>query len=201
MELVVPVIGILRGISGDFFRSLMPIAFASGLQAVEVTMNTECALDIVFANRPMVPQGKFLGMGTIRNLEEAKLAVGAGAMFLVTPNLDYEVVAYANAEKVPIIVGALTPTEVYSARRAGADMVKVFPCNAMGGVAYIRSLLGPFDDLPLVAVGGVSRENLGEYLAAGARGVGVGSALFGSESLREERTDRLAENIRTFLGS
>lgn len=199
MELEVPVIGILRGISKDYFSRLMPVAFAAGLQAVEVTMNTEFAAEIVAANRSMVPEGKFLGMGTIRNLDEAKTAVEAGAMFLVTPNLDHEVVAYANAAKVPIIVGALTPTEVYSAWRAGADMVKVFPCDAMGGASYIRSLLGPFDALPLVAVGGVKQDNLGQYFAAGAKGVGVGSSLFGSECLREESTERLADNIRGFL--
>ena len=201
MELAVPVIGILRGISGDFFSRLMPVAFAAGLQAVEVTMNTESAEEIVAANQPLVPDGKLLGMGTIRNLNEAHRAVAAGAMFLVTPNLDLEVVAYAKGEGVPIIVGALTPTEVYAAWAAGADMVKVFPCGAMGGAGYIRSLLGPFDDVPLVAVGGVTRENFGDYLAAGAKGVGVGgAALFGAAAMRDEDLSGVAEHVLGFLG-
>ena len=201
MELTVPVIGILRGISGEFFARLMPVAFAAGLQAVEVTMNTEQAEEIVAANRPLVPEGKLLGMGTIRNIDEAKRALAAGAMFLVTPNLNLDVVAYAKGKGVPIIVGALTPTEVYAAWAAGADMVKVFPCGAMGGASYIRSLLGPFDDVPLVAVGGVNRENLGDYLAAGACGVGVGGdALFGWEVMRDEDVSGVADNIRDFLG-
>ena len=201
MELTVPVIGILRGISGDFFSRLMPVAFAAGLQAVEVTMNTACAEKIVADNRPMVPDGKLLGMGTIRNLDEARRAVTAGAMFLVTPNLDHQVIAYAREKQVPVVVGALTPTEVYAAWAAGADMVKVFPCGAMGGAGYIRSLLGPFDDVPLVAVGGVNLENFGDYLAAGVKGVGVGGdALFGAEAMLGEDLSGVADHVRLFLG-
>ena len=86
--LSVPVIGILRGVSADFFRDLMPASFEAGLDAIEVTVNTEGAADIIAANRALVPAGKYLGMGTVRNLDEAKMAVDAGAMFLVTPNYD-----------------------------------------------------------------------------------------------------------------
>jgi len=200
MLLDVPVIGILRGISADFFAELMPAAFAAGLQAIEVTINTHGAEAIIAANRPLVPEGKLLGMGTIRNLDEAKRAVAAGAMFLVTPNLDPAVISYASSHHIPVVAGALTPSEVYAARQAGATMIKVFPCNAMGGPAYIRDLLGPFDDLPLVAVGGVTINNLADYFAAGARGVGVSTALFGKEALAQENAGKIAENVRAFIG-
>ena len=199
MQLEVPVIGILRGVEGDFFGEVMQISFAAGLTAMEVTMNTPGAEEMVREYRSAVPSGKLLGMGTIRNLEEARRGVAAGAMFLVTPNLDLKVIEYARAEGIPIVAGALTPTEVYAAWAAGADLIKVFPCGAMGGPRYLKDLLGPFDQLNLVAVGGVSLANLAEYFAAGATAVGVSTSLFGSKALREKDLDQIGENVKIFI--
>ena len=199
MKLEIPVIGILRGVEGDFFGEVMQISFAAGLTAMEVTMNTPEAEEIVREYRPAVPSGKLLGMGTIRNLAEARRAVAAGAMFLVTPNLDLGVIKYAKAEGIPIVAGALTPTEVYAAWSAGADLVKVFPCGAMGGPQYIKNLLGPFDHLRLAAVGGVSLANLPEYFAAGAAAVGVSTSLFGTKALREKDLGQIGQNVKNFI--
>jgi len=199
MELDIPVIGILRGVEGDFFGEVMQISFAAGLTAMEVTMNTAGAEEIVREYRPAVPDGKLLGMGTIRTLDEAKRAVGAGAMFLVTPNLDLGVIEYAKAETIPIVAGALTPTEVYAAWSAGADLVKVFPCGAMGGPQYLKDLLGPFDHIRLAAVGGVSLANLQEYFAAGAAAVGVSTSLFGGKALREKNLEQIGHNVKNFI--
>ncbi|MCX5865186.1 MAG: 2-dehydro-3-deoxyphosphogluconate aldolase [Deltaproteobacteria bacterium] len=199
MALEVSVIGILRGVEGDFFGEVMQISFAAGLTAMEVTMNTPGAEKIVAEYRPAVPSGKLLGMGTIRNLDEARRAVAAGAMFLVTPNLDLGVIEYAKSEGIPIVAGALTPTEVYAAWAAGADLVKVFPCGAMGGPQYIKDLLGPFDHLRLAAVGGVSSANLAEYFAAGAAAVGVSSSLFGGKALREKDLSQIGQNVKIFI--
>ncbi|MFA6464384.1 MAG: hypothetical protein WCT30_01430 [Desulfurivibrionaceae bacterium] len=199
MELDIPVIGILRGVEGDFFGEVMQISFAAGLTAMEVTMNTPGAEEIVREYRPAVPDGKLLGMGTIRNLEEARRAVGAGAMFLVTPSLDLGVIEYAKAEGIPIVAGALTPTEVYAAWSAGADLVKVFPCGAMGGPQYLKDLLGPFDHIRLAAVGGVSLANLQEYFAAGAAAVGVSTSLFGGKALREKNLEQIGHNVKNFI--
>ena len=199
MELDVPVIGILRGVEGDFFGEVMQVSFGAGLVAMEVTMNTPGAEEIVRKCRLAVPEGRQLGMGTIRNVDEARRAVAAGAMFLVTPNLDTRVIDHARAAGVPIIVGALTPTEVYAAWSAGADLVKVFPCGAMGGPRYIKDLLGPFDHIRIAAVGGVSLANLQEYLGAGAAAVGVSTSLFGGQALREKNLDLLGQNVKTFI--
>ncbi|MDH5525033.1 MAG: bifunctional 4-hydroxy-2-oxoglutarate aldolase/2-dehydro-3-deoxy-phosphogluconate aldolase [Desulfobulbaceae bacterium] len=199
MNLNVPVIGILRGIKGDFFGELMQISFLAGLEAIEITMNTDKAEKIVAAYRPAVPEGKLLGMGTICNLTEAKRAVDAGAMFLVSPNLNLEVIEYAVRENIPIIAGALTPTEVYTAWSAGATMVKVFPCGAMGGAKYIRDLRGPFDRIRLAAVGGVTLNNLEEYFEAGVTAVGVSASLFGAKALREKNLELLGQNVKTFI--
>lgn len=199
MELAVPAVGILRGVEEGFCREILSVSFGAGLQALEVTMNTAGAERIVAAVRPSVPPGKLLGMGTVRNLEEAERAVAAGAMFLVTPNYDPAVIACARGAGVPVIAGALSPTEVYNAWAAGAAMVKVFPCNAMGGAAYIRELLGPFDTIPLVAVGGVTIDTLAGYFAAGAAAVGVSTALFGKQALQEKNINDLAGNVKKFV--
>jgi 2-dehydro-3-deoxyphosphogluconate aldolase/(4S)-4-hydroxy-2-oxoglutarate aldolase len=198
MKLDVPVIGILRGVDSAFFRSVMDTSFASGLQAIEITMNTEHALQIVSENRSAVPPGKLLGMGTIRSLGEAKQAVESGAMFLVTPNTDIDVIKYAGSKSVPVISGALTPTEVYTAWSAGAEMVKVFPCRTFGP-QYIRELRGPFEQIPLVAVGGVDADNIKEYFAAGVRAVGASTSLFGRKALMERNLEAIAENVKYFI--
>ncbi len=193
------VIGILRGIESNFFADLMQASFHAGLQAIEITVNTPGAGRIVSASRQLVPDNKFLGMGTVRTLDEAKMAEDSGAMFFVTPNLNTQVIDFAVKQNIPIIVGALTPTEVYTAWRAGADMVKVFPCSAMGGPSYIRQLLGPFDTVKLAAVGGVNSDNLADYFGAGAAAVGVGSALFGKQALAEKNLSVLTENVKSFI--
>jgi 2-dehydro-3-deoxyphosphogluconate aldolase / (4S)-4-hydroxy-2-oxoglutarate aldolase len=198
VELNIPIIGILRGIKADFFGPLMAAAFDAGLQAIEVTFNTAHALDMVKEQIARVPQGKYLGMGTIRNLDEATQAVDAGAMFLVSPNTDLAVIEFAKKRQIPIVAGAFTPTEVYAAWSAGADMIKVFPCGAMGP-GYIRELLGPYDAIPLVAVGGVNADNVASYLRAGARAVGVGASLFGKDAISRQQTEEIADNVNKFI--
>ncbi|MBU0673424.1 MAG: bifunctional 4-hydroxy-2-oxoglutarate aldolase/2-dehydro-3-deoxy-phosphogluconate aldolase [Proteobacteria bacterium] len=197
-QLTVPIIGILRGIPADFFSELMKASFGAGLQALEVTMNTAGALDMIRDARPHVPPGRLLGMGTIRNQAEAEAAHAAGAMFMVTPNTDLQVIAYCRGLNIPIIAGAFTPTEVFQAWQAGADLVKVFPCGPVGP-GYIKELLGPFDQLQLVAVGGVNLENLGSYFKAGAVGVGVGTTLFGKDALERRNGPAVAKNVGSFL--
>ncbi|MDA8164263.1 MAG: bifunctional 4-hydroxy-2-oxoglutarate aldolase/2-dehydro-3-deoxy-phosphogluconate aldolase [Desulfobacteraceae bacterium] len=199
LALAVPVIGILRGIEGGFFGEVMDAAFGAGLQAIEVTLNTPGAERMVAANRPRVPAGRLLGMGTVRNPEEARRALAAGAMFLVTPNLDPEVIGLAIEAGVPVVAGALTPTEVYAAWQAGAALIKVFPCGPVGGPRYIRELRGPFDHIPLAAVGGVSIENLRDYFAAGATAVGVGASLFGKEALAGRNLPEIAAHVKKFI--
>ena len=199
MLLDVPIIGILRGIGAEKFSHLMGAAFAAGLQAIEVTMNTPGAAGIIAANRDRVPAGNYLGMGTVRNPQEAREACAAGAMFLVTPNVDPEVIDFARTKDIPVIAGALTPTEVYSAWKAGAALIKVFPCRALGGPLYIRELRGPFEQIPLVAVGGVTLENCRAHLQAGAAAVGVGISLFGEQAVQAGDWKAVQKNVAHFI--
>jgi 2-dehydro-3-deoxyphosphogluconate aldolase/(4S)-4-hydroxy-2-oxoglutarate aldolase len=199
MSLQVAVVGILRGVDPGFFPEAMGAAVEAGLEALEVTMNTDGAEEIVGRSRLSVPLGRLLGMGTVRSLDEAERAVGAGAMFLVTPNTDPAVIEYARSSDVPVIAGALTPTEVQAAWSAGASLVKVFPCGALGGPRYLAALKGPFDGVPLMPVGGVGVSNLEEYFRAGAAAVGAGTALFGRDALEERDPVKLARNVRHFV--
>lgn len=200
MRLDVPIIGILRGVSGEFFPEVMHAAFGAGLQALEITMNTPGALEMVAHCRPRVPRGKLLGMGTVRNPAEARQAIEAGAMFLVSPNTDPGVIGLAAAHQLPVIAGAFTPTEVYAAWAAGASLIKIFPCGVLGP-DYLRELRGPFAEIPLVAVGGVNRANLADYFAAGAAAVGVGASLFGAEALSARDPAAVADNVGRFVAT
>lgn len=196
MALKVPVIGIIRGIDPSFFPDLMASSFAGGLCDLEITMNTKGAEEMVADNLTGVPDGCRLGMGTVRNIIEARAAVEAGAMFIVCPNMDPEVIDFGRSRDVPVVAGAMTPTEVYQAWAAGASMVKVFPCP---GPDYINDLLGPFDHIPLVAVGGVNRQNIRQYFTAGATAVGVGSSLFGADALLARDPALVEKNVKLFV--
>lgn len=192
------VIGILRGVSSDLFGRIVEASFSAGLRALEVTINTPGAEKMLEKYRLTTPPEMRLGMGTVRNVDEARKAIDAGAMFLVSPNLDMDVIAFSRKKNVPVVAGAFTPTEVCAAIAAGADMVKVFPCSVVGP-EYIKALLGPFDEARFVAVGGVTRENVGRYFAAGARAVGVSASLFGREALEREDMKLLSDNVRDFI--
>lgn len=198
MKLSMPVIGILRGVGSEFFQELADTVFEAGLQALEVTMNTPGAPQMIERCRKRIGGEHYLGMGTICTLEDARCAIDSGAMFLVTPQFSREVVAHGVKHGVPVVAGGLTPTEVYDAWSAGASMVKVFPCGAMGGPRYIRDLRGPFDSIPLAAVGGVSFENLEEYFKAGAQAVGVSTSLFGKQALADEDLESMRRNVEKF---
>ncbi len=198
IDLTIPIVGILRGVKAGFFPKLVQASFSAGLQAIEVTMNTPGGTDMVKACREYVEGNQLLGMGTICNVEEAKKAIDAGAMFLVTPSFSDKVIDYGVKINIPVIAGALTPTEIYDAWSAGAAMIKVFPCQAMGGPRYIADLKGPFDEIPLAAVGGVSFASLEEYFRSGVKAVGVSSTLFGKCALAEEDLASVIGNIKKF---
>ena len=147
---------------------------AGGVSAIEVTLTTPGAVDVIreLSGR----EGMLVGAGSVLDAASARDALAAGARYLVSPVFLPELVEIGHAADVPVLPGAFTPTEMLAAHRAGADAVKVFPSDALGP-AYIRGVLGPMPFLHLVPTGGITPQNLGDWLRAGAAAVGLGGAL------------------------
>ncbi|WP_096087426.1 bifunctional 4-hydroxy-2-oxoglutarate aldolase/2-dehydro-3-deoxy-phosphogluconate aldolase [Agaribacterium haliotis] len=147
----------------------------AGVQALEITSNTPGWQQEIHNARAAHPE-LLVGAGTVRTAALAKEAASAGAQFLVTPNTNKDVVDVAHSNNLPVLMGALTPTEVADAVDYGADIVKLFPTEVFG-IAYFQSLLGPFNDVAIMAVDNMSPERMTQWLKAGAAGVAVGNCL------------------------
>ncbi|MGH3384709.1 MAG: bifunctional 4-hydroxy-2-oxoglutarate aldolase/2-dehydro-3-deoxy-phosphogluconate aldolase [Nocardioidaceae bacterium] len=148
-----------------------------GVRSLEVTLPTPGSLGVVARWRDLAGPGIEIGVGTVRDADGARRAVDAGATFLVTPAVCTEVLTVAREAAVPVVCGALTPTEIERAYAEGATSVKVFPVGPVGGPSYIAAVREPLPDIPLVPTGGVSADDARAYAALGCVGVGVGSSL------------------------
>jgi 2-dehydro-3-deoxyphosphogluconate aldolase/(4S)-4-hydroxy-2-oxoglutarate aldolase len=140
-----------------------------------------------------------VGAGTILDADTARACLLAGAHFLTSPGLDQEIVKFARKEDVLMMAGALTPTEVVAAYKAGSDFVKVFPCAQVGGDAYIRALKAPFPQIPLIAAGGVNQQTAAAFILAGASAVGIGGDLIPRSAIELRQPERIRELARRFL--
>ena len=170
-----------------------------GIQAIEITSNTPGCMAAVTRLRKDHPE-LLIGAGTITSTQLAEQAIAAGAQFLVTPNTRAEVVSCAHSHGVPVIMGAMTPSEVVEATEAGADIVKLFPAGALGP-DYLKALAGgPFLDTVFFAVGGVDENNVEQWMNAGARGVGVGGSLAAPVS-GERDAARLTERVKLLINN
>ena len=186
---------VIRASSPAEARFAAEAIWHGGISIAEITMTVPGAIEVISELARTTPE-VLVGAGTVLNPEAARRCLDAGAQFLVTPGLSLKTIELAAKEDVPIMVGALTPTEVITAWEAGADFVKVFPCSQVGGASYIRALKGPLPDIPLVPTGGVNLDTAADFLAAGAVALGVGSELLQKEALRT----RNAEALRTLAG-
>jgi 2-dehydro-3-deoxyphosphogluconate aldolase/(4S)-4-hydroxy-2-oxoglutarate aldolase len=173
------VVAIARRLTADTAPRVADALVAGGVLAFEITLNDPVvgalrAIESVAGRAP----GFTIGAGTVLSIDAAKLAIDAGATFLVMPHTDPQLVAWAAARGVPSLPGAFSPTEVLAAWRAGAAAVKLFPAS-VAGPAFVRECAGPFPDIPLVPSGGVTAETAGDFIRAGAVAVGVGGWLVG----------------------
>jgi len=198
----VPVIGILRDIPRGAEEACAKTAAACGLKAIEVTMNTADAEAIIAALKQAAkPLGITVGAGTVRHESDLKKALAAGAEFIVTPNTRNEIIRYSNTAGIPIIPGALTPTEVQKAYDLGATAVKIFPVNCVGGPEYIKALRGPFRDIPLMACGGVNPQNAADYLHAGANLLSFGASIFAPKLMESGDWKEIGKRLTELLDS
>ena len=183
-------IGILRGLEFDELSMLDGACRDAGIKFVEITMNTANAAEKIAALVRLSAGAYQVGAGTVLSREQFRQAVNAGASFVVSPVLVPEVAQVAVAENIPFLPGALTPQDVYNCHTSGATVVKVFPIQCFGP-GYIRELRGPFDDIPLLACGGIRPDNIVSYLESGADGVAIGSGTFKREWLRNKEQKAL----------
>ena len=170
----------------------------AGIPLAEITMTIPGAIGVIATLAKKFPE-MVVGAGTVLNIETARQCLDAGAKFLTSPGLVVKVVEFAHKHDVVVFPGALTPTEVITAWDAGADFVKIFPCEQAGGAGYIRALRVPLPQVPLIASGGVNQQTAPGFIHAGAVAIGVGSELIPAEALMNRQESQIFELARRFL--
>ena len=169
-------VAVIRGPSPDLTLKMVEALVAGGVKGIEITYSTPNAVEVVKMLKTQFADQILLGMGTLTQSAQADEAVQAGAQFLVSPICEPELGKAMTDTGLPVMIGALTPTEVYQAFQLGSDVVKLFP-GSLTGPSYVKALKGPFPHIPIMPTGGVSATNVGEWFAAGVFAVGAGSEL------------------------
>ncbi len=193
-----PLAGILRGIQEESVDLLVETVVSAGLKTIEVTMNTAGA-DKIIARMVKAAAGDLtVGAGTVLCMEDLHSALNAGATFIVMPTLIQDVTAYCVKNNIPVFPGAFTPQEIHNAWLAGASTVKVFP-SSFFGPRYFKEIKGPFNDIPLLACGGVNSENIGEFFACGASAAAFGGSIFDLKKLECGDVDEIKADIEALI--
>jgi len=195
----VGLIPVLRAKNSKQAHAVVQAMIAGGVTVVEVTMTVPGAIDLLKELKKEYGSSLLLGSGTVTTASEAQSTINAGAEFVVSPSLHPEVITTTKTNGKLSIPGALTPTEIITAWRAGADYVKIFPCSAMGGASYIKSVLAPFPFLKVIPTGGVTLETAASFIQAGARALGVGSDLVNLAAIDAGRPEIITDTARAYL--
>lgn len=195
----VGLVPVLRAPSAETAIAAASAIESGGVPILEITMTVPGAIGVI---RAVVEssQGRVLvGAGTVLDPETARACILAGAEFIVSPSLNVKTIELCRRYAIPVIPGALTPTEIVTAWEAGADCVKIFPCSAVGGAKYLTALKGPLPQIDLIPTGGVSLSTAAEFLAAGAFALGVGGDLVDLKALKNGKPEVITENARKYV--
>lgn len=192
-------IPVLRAKSIAQGRAVVEAMIAGGVTVVEVTMTVPGAVDLLKELKKAYGDKLLLGSGTVTTAEQAQATIDAGAEFVVSPSLHPDVIATTKKNGKISCPGALTPTEAITAYNAGADYVKIFPCSAVGGAGYLKSLLAPFPFLKIVPTGGVTLQTAESFIKAGARALGVGTDLVNLAAIDAGKPETITETARAYL--
>lgn len=193
------IIPVVRASSPELALAASRAVAAGGISVVEITMTVPGAVGLISEISRSLPE-ILIGAGTVLDAQTARDCLDAGAQFLVSPGFDPETVALAIREGVLMMAGALTPTEVIGAWRAGVDFVKIFPCGNVGGPSYIKALKSALPQIPMVPTGGVNLTTAAAFLEAGASALGVGGELIPASVLKSGGFDTITELARQYLG-
>ena len=192
------VVAVIRLRDPGKLRAVVDAIAAGGVRALEVTMTVPGAVELIRGLAPTMPEGFLLGAGTVIDPETARAVIDAGAQFVISPVFRRAVLAVCHERGVPFAPGCFTPTEILDAHEAGADIVKVFPATALGP-QYIKDVRAPMPQVKLMPTGGVSPDNAGEWIRAGAVAVAAGSSLLDAAAIESGRFDVLTANARRIV--
>ena len=193
--------GVVAIVRANSSAELIDVADAikrGGVNVIEITMTTPNALEVIRDVSRKFAGEVLAGAGSVLDAETARAAILAGAEFIVAPTLSLETIALCNRYGKVVVPGTLTPTEILTAWEAGADLVKVFPAS-LGGPAYIKAVKAPLPQVQLVPVGGVSADNAGDFITAGAAAVAVGGSLVNSKLIAAGKFDEMTETARKLI--
>ena len=191
------IVAIVRGVRPDAAPDIAAALHAGGIRCLEITLNSPDALAVIRDLCVRMGDRLLVGAGTVLNAGEARAAIDAGARFIISPTLDIPTIQVTKQSQAVSIPGAFTATEILTAYRSGADIIKVFPASA--GAAYFRDLRGPLPHIPLMPTGGVNLENILDYHKAGAVAFGIGSALVdGKQAVTDAYLRQLTEMAAKF---
>lgn len=180
-----PVIAVIRSSDLQIGRKMAQAVARGGIESIEITANSDRPWELIELLRAELPDCS-IGTGTILSLADLRNAIACGAEYIFTPHFDRSLIQAAIAAQVPIVPGALSPTEIITAWQAGATAVKVFPIQAVGGIDYLKVLQGPIGQIPLIPTGGVTIDNAPDFLMAGAIAVGLSGDLFPPDEIGRE---------------
>jgi 2-dehydro-3-deoxyphosphogluconate aldolase/(4S)-4-hydroxy-2-oxoglutarate aldolase len=192
------VCAIVRGTSPDSLCKIAEALIAGGVKAIEVTFNTPGADEMIKELVKKYGNELMVGAGTVLDPETAKVAIAAGAQFILSPSLNLEVMRICQRYSVLPVPGVCTPTEILTAWENGAQVVKIFPAGALGA-SYIKQVKGPFNHIDMMVVGGINVNNIGEYVKAGACSAGIGSELVDKKLVAEGRFDEITARAKAFI--
>ena len=193
------IVPVVRATSATHAHKAAEAVCAGGIPIVEITMTVPGAIALIAELSKSIGTEVLIGAGTVLDAATAQKCIDAGAEFLVSPGFDAETVKLANRAGKLIIAGALTPTEVITAWKAGSDFVKIFPCGPVGGAQYIKALKGPLPEVPMIPTGGVNLSTAAEFIRAGASALGVGGELISGSALQSGKTAEIVENARKLV--
>ena len=189
------VVAVIRMKDRAKLRAVVDAMAAGGVRALEVTMTVPRAVEMIRELAPTLPDGFLLGAGTVIDAPTARAVIDAGASFVVSPVFRPDVIAACHQRDVPAMPGCFTPTEILAAHECGADIVKVFPATTLGP-QFIKDVRAPLPHLKLMPTGGVTLDNAGDWIRAGAVAVGLGSALMDASAIADGRFEVITANAR-----
>lgn len=194
------VVAIIRMPDPAALRAVVDALAEGGVRALEVTMTVPRAIELIKEIAPTLPADFLFGAGTVLDPDTVHRAVDAGAQFIVSPVFRPEVIKAAHEDGVPVMPGCFTPTEILSAWEMGADVIKVFPATSVGP-GYLKDVRGPLPQIKLMPTGGVSIDNVGDWLRAGAVAVGVGSAIVDTKAIAAKQFNVIVDNARRIVAN